>query len=145
MPKIATPPTPPPLPGSCLDRTSVARTYEQVGIDLCVKAGPGAQLVLGCELERGDPKPIITWLIDDVPINEVNGSYTQQPDGTLSVEDILLPGDAVSSHQWDASGLYTCIAENIAGSARTSSYIFPFGSKKYYTDKYCVLVFSIPY
>ncbi len=130
LPKIARPLSPPPLPGSCLDRISNATTHEQVGIDLCIKAGPGTQLILGCELERGDPQPIITWLIDNVPFNEVNGSYTQQVDGTLSVEDILLLGDAVSSHRWDVSGLYTCVAENIAGSARASSYIFPFGSKK---------------
>ena len=130
VPKIAKPLSSPPLPGSCLDRTSNATTHEQVGIDLCVKAGPGTQLILSCELERGDPKPIITWLIDNVPVGEVNGSYTQQLDGTLLVEDILLPGDAVSTHRWDISGLYTCIMENIAGSAHASSYIFPFGSKK---------------
>ena len=130
VPKIAKPLSSPPLPGSCLDKTSTNLTiHEQVGIDVCINAGPGARLVLGCELERGDPKPIITWLIDNVPVSEVNGSYSQQLDGTLLVEDILLPGDAVSTYRWDISGLYTCIAENIAGSSRASSYVFPFGSK----------------
>lgn len=129
VPKIANPLSSPPLSGSCLDRTSNATTHEQVGIDLCVKAGPGSQLTLSCELERGDPKPIITWLIDSIPVSEANGSYIQQLDGSLLMEDILLLGDEVSAHRWDISGLYTCIAENIAGSARASSYIFPFGSK----------------
>ena len=129
IPKIAKSHSSPPLSGSCLDRTSNVSTHEQVGIDLCVKAGAGAQLFLSCELERGDPKPIITWLIDSVPVSQVNGSYTQQFDGTLVVEDIVLPGDAVSTDRWDISGLYTCRAENIAGSAHASSYIFPFGGK----------------
>lgn len=119
-----------PLPGSCLDRTLNTTIYEQVGIDLCVKAGLGTQLFLGCETEKGDPKPIITWLVDGIPISEVNGTYTQHLNGTLLIEDMLLPSDAISFGEWDISGLYTCKAENIAGTTHASSYIFPFGSKQ---------------
>ena len=119
-----------PLAGSCLDVISNVTSHEQAGVDLCVKAGRDTQLFLGCKLKRGNPEPIITWLLDGTPISEINGSYTQLSDGTLLIEDILLPGDVLSSGGWDISGLYTCVAVNIAGTAHASSYVFPFGGKQ---------------
>lgn len=39
----------------------------------------------------------------------------------------LVPIEAKIRHQFDYSGLYTCVAVNIAGITNSSTYILPFG------------------
>ena len=45
------------------------------------------------------------------------------------IEGPLVPIEATVTGRVDHSGLYTCVAVNIAGITNASSYILPFGGK----------------
>ena len=69
-----------------------------------------------------------------VNTSSMAGLSLQPEDSSLLIENISLPLEAllaggVAGGVADLSGLYTCSAENIAGVATASSYVFPFGSK----------------
>ena len=49
--------------------------------------------------------------------------------GTLLIESLLLPIEAKVTGRMDLSGVYTCVALNIAGITNVSSYVLPLGSK----------------
>ena len=133
-PVIAEPPSPHvQAPGNCKDVTNTTIASEQVGLDLCVQAGPDAQLYLNCITETGTPAPTFSWFKDGVEINSSSDGYTIFPNGTLLMGNILLPVDAAIAGVPDVTGLYTCVAVNLAGStdANATSYVVPFGSELY--------------
>lgn len=95
-----------------------------------MRAGPGAKLYIHCEIAGGFPPPIITWLKDGMRLNLSNGTdFEMFPNGTLFTENIFLPIEALSKEVADTSGVYTCLAQNLAGADNASSYVVPFGGK----------------
>ena len=62
-------------------------------------------------------------------LNSSLDDFTVYSNGTLLIENLRTNVDSAISDQLDLSGLYTCVATNIAGSTNASSYVIPFGSK----------------
>ena len=108
-------------PGNCLDLTKSLENVHEIGIDMCVRAGERAKLVIKCKLLEGVPSPDIMWLRDG---KEINRSL----DSRLT---LVLPTDASTSSKQSIEGNYTCVATNRAGITAASSYITLFGGKKY--------------
>ncbi len=71
--------------------------------------------------------PNITWYKDHEKISTSNTNFTVYENGTLLIEGPRVPIEAKLRQQVDYSGLYTCVAVNIAGITNSSSYILPFG------------------
>ncbi|XP_061490015.1 hemicentin-1 isoform X5 [Rhineura floridana] len=69
-----------------------------------MKAKVGYRIDIPCNAQ-GIPPPMITWFKDQNPILVDNRQYGISPDGALSISKILLSD----------SGLYKCVASNIAG------------------------------
>ncbi|CAJ0940729.1 unnamed protein product [Ranitomeya imitator] len=65
----------------------------------------GQDLVLSCTV-HGDPRPEISWLLNDQPIQFARSTYEDQI-AQLTVQDAL-PEDR---------GVYTCVAQNSCGSS----------------------------
>ncbi|XP_063154493.1 hemicentin-1 [Candoia aspera] len=73
-----------------------------------IKTKVGSRIDIPCSAQ-GIPPPIITWLKDQKPILIDNRQYATSPDGTLSIIKVLLSD----------SGIYKCVASNIAGHDET--------------------------
>ncbi|XP_025019182.1 hemicentin-1 [Python bivittatus] len=73
-----------------------------------IKAKVGYRINIPCNAQ-GIPPPRITWLKDQNPILIDNREYATSPDGTLSIIKVLLSD----------SGIYKCVASNIAGHDET--------------------------
>ena len=58
-----------------------------------------SNLVIFCEINRGNPKPSIMWLHNNVPVSDPR--YTVQNDGSLRIEGVLRGRD---------DGVFTCVA-----------------------------------
>lgn len=114
-------------PGSCKDLRNNQTTYEQVGADLCTQAGNTTQLYLTCETSQGVPTPNITWFLNHVIVNYSTDDFTLFENGTLLVNGLLLSVETKVKGRKDLTGLYTCMAVNIAGVSKVSSYVLPFG------------------
>ena len=112
-------------------------TIQQVGIDLCVKAGPHAGVTLTCEVLQGVPIPEVTWLRNgkDLSVTLTAGSY-KYITNTLT---LMLPVNASSTAKKSIEGNYSCVAINPAGVASASSYITLFGGKPIYNVDYLIL------
>lgn len=109
-------------PGNCLDLTHDLENAQQVGLKLCVKAGPSAQLTLRCDITEGIPTPVVKWLKDG---NEVLTSGGYNP---ISLNLTLsLPTNASNAEKEEIEGNYTCVAINVAGVASASSHVTLFG------------------
>ena len=114
------------LPGNCLDLTQNSdNNTHQIGIDLCVRAGPNKELTLRCEVLHGDPTPQVRWLRDgkDLAVTLSKDSY----ENTTESLTLALPFDASSAAKQAIEGNYSCVATNAAGVAVASSYIILFG------------------
>lgn len=107
-------------PGNCWDLTQDLENTQQVGLRLCVIAGPSAQLTLKCDILDGIPTPDIRWLKDGTliagPYNQTSFSLT-----------LTLPSDASNVAKGEIEGNYSCVAINAAGIASVSSYVTLFG------------------
>lgn len=128
-PEIRKAPPPYHSPGSCKDATKNNTVHQQVGLDLCVQAKNITKIYVSCEISRGTPEPNITWLKDHKSIETDNRDYTLFENGTLLIKGLLVPIEARVQNLTDYSGLYTCVAVNIAGIANVSSYILPLGGE----------------
>uniref|UniRef100_A0ABM5GDB4 Hemicentin-1 n=1 Tax=Pogona vitticeps TaxID=103695 RepID=A0ABM5GDB4_9SAUR len=73
-----------------------------------MKAKVGYRIDLPCNAQ-GIPSPTITWFKNQRPILIDNGQYAVASDGTLSISQVLLSD----------SGIYRCVASNIAGHDET--------------------------
>ncbi|KAM6456551.1 hemicentin-1 isoform 2-T2 [Liasis olivaceus] len=73
-----------------------------------IKAKVGYRINIPCNAQ-GIPPPRITWLKEQKPILIDNREYATSPDGTLSIFKVLLSD----------SGIYKCVADNIAGHDET--------------------------
>lgn len=73
-----------------------------------MKAKVGYRIDLPCNAQ-GIPSPRITWFKDQHPILIDNRQYAVAPDGTLSISQVLLSD----------SGIYRCVASNMAGRDET--------------------------
>ncbi|XP_053098888.1 hemicentin-1 isoform X3 [Hemicordylus capensis] len=69
-----------------------------------MKAKVGYRIDIPCNAQ-GIPPPTITWLKDQNPMLIDNRQYISSPDGTLSISKVLISD----------SGIYKCVASNIAG------------------------------
>lgn len=69
-----------------------------------MKAKVGYRIDIPCNA-HGIPPPAITWFKDQNPILIDNGQYIRSSDGTLSISKVLVSD----------SGIYKCVARNIAG------------------------------
>lgn len=120
---------PPPYhsPGSCKDATKNDTVYQQVGADLCVQAKNTTMIYISCDIAEGVPRPNVTWYKDHEKISASNSNFTAFENETLLIKGPLVPIEARIRQQVDYSGLYTCVAVNIAGITNSSSYILPFG------------------
>ena len=105
-------------PGNCLDLTQNLENYQRIGIDLCVRAGPDAELTLECEILEGEPTPDVKWLKDGKELVYANASNNLT---------LLLPANASTAAKLAIEGNYTCVAINKAGIVSASSYILLFG------------------
>ena len=105
-------------PGNCLDLTQNLKNYQRIGIDLCVKAGPGAKLTLECEILEGEPIPHVKWLKDGKELVYAN---------TSNKLTLALPTNANNTAKLTIEGNYTCAAINEAGIVSASSYVLLFG------------------
>lgn len=107
-------------PGNCLDLTQDLKNTQQVGLRLCVRAGPSAQLTLRWDILDGIPSPDVKWFKDGIllagPYNQTSHSLT-----------LTLPSDASNVAKTEIEGNYSCVATNIAGTASVSSYVTLFG------------------
>ena len=124
-------------PGNCLDLTETLQNVQQVGKDLCVRAGISAILTLKCEMLQGVPTPDVMWLKDGKNLNDTLalGVY----ENTISNLTILLPADASSASKRAIEGNYSCVAINSAGIASASSYVALFGGKIPYHNYYVLI------
>lgn len=112
-------------PGNCLDLTDRMESVQQIGKDLCVRAGPYAIIILKCEVLQGVPLPDIKWMRDGENLTDV---LAQEYYETTSINlTLFLPNDASSTSKQDIEGNYSCVATNLAGIASSSSYITIFG------------------
>ena len=137
-PEIRRAPAPYHSPGSCIDATTNDTIHQQVGLDLCVQAKNTTRIYLTCETTRGVPKPNITWHLNHQSINSSQDGFSVFENGTLIIEGPLVPMEATVTGQGDHSGLYTCVAVNIAGITNASSYVLPFGGKSFLTFSFVV-------
>lgn len=67
-----------------------------------------------CSIHKGDLPVNITWYLNDVPANTVNGivvSYVGKKMSTLSIDSV----------QAEHAGRYTCLVQNSAGRASFSA------------------------
>ena len=128
-PKIAIPSSPYHGLSSCSDFTKARIVSEQVGYDLCIRADPQSKVYLNCEVESGTPTPTFAWWKDEKELNMSSETHTVFSNNTLIIHNIVLPVEALLSGHTDVSGKYTCVVQNVAGIARASSYIVPFGGK----------------
>lgn len=117
-------------PGNCLDLTQNLENTQQVGTELCVRAGPSAKLTLNCKILDGLPVPNMWWLKDGkkLYLALLAGSYNETSQNqTLS---LLLPNEASTTAKQHIEGNYTCTAINTAGMVSASSYVTLFGGIK---------------
>ena len=114
-------------PGDCKDVTNEKIVFEHVGTNVCYHTS--SILYLHCVVDRGNPKPKITWLKD--------GSYLPKTVKLLNNGTTLLFQNTTIDLQAEVDGLspvggnYTCIATNPSGTAAVSSVIIPFGGKPF--------------
>lgn len=69
-----------------------------------MKAKVGYRVDIFCNAQ-GIPPPTINWFKDQNPILINNRQYVGSPDGTLGINSVQLAD----------SGIYKCVASNIAG------------------------------
>ena len=82
-------------PGNCLDLTDRMESVQQIGKDLCVRAGPYAIIILKCEVLQGVPLPDIKWMRDGENLTDV---LAQEYYETTSINlTLFLPNDASST------------------------------------------------
>ena len=109
-------------PGNCLDLTHEYTASQQVGLELCVRAG--ATLTLRCEVVEGRPDPEVKWLKDGEELAAaLDGGYSE---GQFNLT-LTLPSEASHVGKRQMEGNYTCIAINVAGMVSASSYVTLFG------------------
>lgn len=114
-------------PGNCLDLTRDLENSQRVGVEMCLRAGRGAVLILHCQVLEGIPKPTVTWLKDGRKLAEVLGrnynAYIETPQNLT----LILGTEAYGDRKRAIEGNYTCLASNIAGNTSVSSYVTLFG------------------
>ena len=109
-------------PGNCLDLTQSLENSHRIGIDICVRAGAGAELTLECAILQGVPTPDIKWLKDGKELVSAT-SYTN----TSKHLTLSLPTNASRAAKLSIEGNYSCVAINKAGIVSASSYVLLFG------------------
>ena len=66
----------------------------------------------------GEPKPVVFWTKDGLPLNAEEGTFFIHTNGTLTIRGITSSG----------SGRYTCAAKNFAGKDSVSSEVTVVGT-----------------
>ena len=112
-------------PGDCKDVTNERIAIEHVGMNLCYHTS--SSLYLHCVVDRGNPKPRITWRKDGSSLPKTvkilnNGK-------TLLFKNTIIDLEAKMHRLPIVGGNYTCIATNPSGTATASSVITPIGGK----------------
>lgn len=109
-----------------MDLTQELVNTQQVGQELCVRAGEGATLTLQCEVLEGTPPPTtVKWLKDGRELAESLDADSYKV--TAKNLTLYLPTEAYGKSKQVIEGNYTCTASNLAGIASVSSDITLFG------------------
>ena len=112
-------------PGDCKDVTDYAVVSEHVGINLCYHIS--SSLYLHCVVDRGNPKPNITWFKDG---STLPTSVKLMYNGTaLLFQNTTTDVNATVHGLPTVGGNYTCVTSNRFGTAAASSVIVPLGGK----------------
>ena len=112
-------------PGDCNDVTHQNIVSEHVGMNLCCSTS--TILYLHCVVDRGNPKPEITWFKDGSSVPKpVQVLYNGT---TLLFQNTTIDLQAELDNHPAIGGNYTCIAKNPAGTVAASSIITLVGGK----------------
>ena len=112
-------------PGDCRDVTKEKQVSELVGMNLCYHVS--STLYLHCVVDRGNPKPTITWFKDGSSLPK--GIKLLYNGTTLLFQNTTTDLQATVDGHPNIGGNYTCVATNPSGKIAASSVITPFGGK----------------